>query len=84
MEWYIDDIPTVPGQTTSQGAGHKGDWVLFHPVYSKDELKAVKVLQHEPQNVPDRAAQIFVKSLRYVWWMIATFSVSPAILLSHV
>lgn len=44
----------------------RGDWVLFHPVYTPSELKAVKVLRHEPENMRDRAAAFLVKALRCV------------------
>jgi hypothetical protein len=44
----------------------RGDWVLFHPVYTPSELKAVKVLRHEPENMRDRAAALLVKALRCV------------------
>lgn len=59
-----DDSPTVPGHTITQSEEHRGDWVLFHPVYTPSELKAVKVLRHEPKNIPDRLAGLFVRGLR--------------------
>ncbi|KZT59555.1 alternative oxidase, partial [Calocera cornea HHB12733] len=31
-----------------------GDWVLFHPVYSPDELKSVDVVRHTPLNFSDK------------------------------
>jgi len=42
----------------------KGDWVLFHPVYSTSELKSVEVLHREPRNISDRLANIMVYVLR--------------------
>ena len=48
------------------GPGDRGDWVLFHPVYTPSELKAVEVLHRTPDNMRDRAASILVKALRYV------------------
>lgn len=32
----VDDVSTVPPMV-------RGDWVLFHPVYTQEELKAVEV-----------------------------------------
>jgi ubiquinol oxidase len=63
-----DDLPTMPTQFTplQPQPGDRGDWVLFHPVYTPDELKAVRVLRHEPQNIQDRAAAFLVKALRCV------------------
>lgn len=45
---------------------HQGDWVLFHPVYTQDELKAVRVLQHERKTTGDKVASLFVAALRFV------------------
>lgn len=43
---FEDDSSLVPvsgGDISHQNAGHHGDWVLFHPVYTPEELKAVEV-----------------------------------------
>lgn len=42
----------------------RGDWVLFHPVYTPSELKAVQVLRHQPENMGDRVAAFLVRALR--------------------
>jgi ubiquinol oxidase len=34
---------TASGDISHQNNGHHGDWVLFHPVYTPEELKAVEV-----------------------------------------
>lgn len=38
----LPPVSLPPGGDISSG-GHHGDWVLFHPVYSPEELKAVEV-----------------------------------------
>ncbi|KAL0064691.1 inducible alternative oxidase 2 [Marasmius tenuissimus] len=42
-----------------------GDWVLFHPVYTPEELKAVEVLHREATCFSDRAAASLVKLSRW-------------------
>ncbi|GJE98288.1 alternative oxidase [Phanerochaete sordida] len=42
----------------------RGDWVLFHPVYSDEELKAVKVVHRDPTTLPDKVARALVRFAR--------------------
>lgn len=42
-----------------------GDWVLFHPVYSPEELRAVEVLHRQPQTFSDKVALYLVKLCRW-------------------
>ncbi|KAI9509185.1 alternative oxidase-domain-containing protein, partial [Russula earlei] len=51
--------PTAPTQNVN------GDWVLFHPVYTPDELKAVEVLHRTPQTFADKFAYWLVKLSRW-------------------
>lgn len=41
-----------------------GDWVLFHPVYSPEELKSVDVVRHTPANLSDRLIRDLVSFTR--------------------
>ncbi|KAG1772293.1 AOX, alternative oxidase mitochondrial precursor [Suillus occidentalis] len=43
----------------------RGDWVLFHPVYSQEEIKAVEVLQREAKTISDKIAYNLVKVDKY-------------------
>ncbi|KAF7768181.1 hypothetical protein Agabi119p4_7424 [Agaricus bisporus var. burnettii] len=45
----------------------RGDWVLFHPVYNKDEVKAVKVLHRKRLNFSDSVAYGLVKLARVLF-----------------
>ncbi|CCM03525.1 uncharacterized protein FIBRA_05659 [Fibroporia radiculosa] len=54
-----DAVSTVPSST------FKGDWVLFHPVYTQEELKSVDVLHREAKSVSDKIAWTFVRLLRW-------------------
>lgn len=53
---FSEDIPTSnQGLTTPDAVSTlptivRGDWVLFHPVYSPEELKAVEVLRTTPRS----------------------------------
>ncbi|KAJ6552045.1 AOX, alternative oxidase mitochondrial precursor [Mycena vulgaris] len=42
-----DAVSTVPTMV-------RGDWVLFHPVYTPEEMKAVKVLHKEAKTMADK------------------------------
>ncbi|KAJ7689055.1 alternative oxidase-domain-containing protein [Mycena rosella] len=53
-----DAVSTVPTMV-------RGDWVLFHPVYSPEEMKAVKVLHREAKTMPDRLAYGLVRLSRW-------------------
>jgi hypothetical protein len=41
-----------------------GDWVLFHPAYSKEEMQAVKVVRHPRKTFGDHVAAFFIRALR--------------------
>ncbi|KAI0699106.1 alternative oxidase [Cytidiella melzeri] len=42
----------------------KGDWVLFHPVYSENELRAVKVMHRVADKFSDKLAYLLVRTAR--------------------
>ncbi|KAI0320153.1 alternative oxidase [Amylostereum chailletii] len=54
-----DATPTI-----AKSVDVKGDWVLFHPVYTPAELKAPEVLHHDAKNFSDWLAASFVKVAR--------------------
>ncbi|KAH7913407.1 AOX, alternative oxidase mitochondrial precursor [Hygrophoropsis aurantiaca] len=65
-----DSSSTKQGLTSSDGvstvpADVHGDWVLFHPVYSSDELKAVEVLHRDAKTISDKIACNLVKLMRW-------------------
>jgi len=53
-----DAVSTVPTM-------FKGDWVLFHPVYTPQELKAVEVLHREAKTLPDKLAYGLMRLARW-------------------
>ncbi|THH30716.1 hypothetical protein EUX98_g3451 [Antrodiella citrinella] len=57
-------IAVAASQGASEMAEVKGDWVLFHPVYTPDEMKAVEVMHRDAKNMSDRVAVLFVWLLR--------------------
>jgi len=69
------DMP--PAALASQGASEvqevRGDWVLFHPVYTPDELRAVEVMHREAKTMSDKAAVLFVWLLRFGFDLISGY-----------
>ncbi|EAU88999.2 alternative oxidase [Coprinopsis cinerea okayama7 len=55
----------------------RGDWVLFHPVYSPAELKAVEVLHQEPKTVADKAAKALVIISRKLFDVFSLYKAKP-------
>ncbi|KAJ7929586.1 alternative oxidase-domain-containing protein [Mycena leptocephala] len=53
-----DAVSTVPTMV-------RGDWVLFHPVYTPEEMRAVQVLHRDAKTVPDKLAYGLVRLARY-------------------
>jgi hypothetical protein len=53
-----DAVSTVPTMV-------RGDWVLFHPVYTPEEMKAVQVLHKEAKTVSDKLAYGLVRLARF-------------------
>ncbi|KAJ4482212.1 mitochondrial alternative oxidase [Lentinula aciculospora] len=53
------------GDISHQNTGNHGDWVLFHPVYTPEELKAVEVLHREATCFSDKLAVNLVKLCRW-------------------
>ncbi|KAG9019876.1 hypothetical protein FRB90_000006 [Tulasnella sp. 427] len=60
-----DNLIPVKSDNTSALTSVTGDWVLFHPVYTPEEVNAVKVLQHERKTISDKIASACVAVLRY-------------------
>ena len=54
-----DAASTVPSTTI------QGDWVLFHPVYTTEEMKAVEVLHREAKTLSDKFACNLVRFARW-------------------
>jgi len=50
-------VSTVPSTV-------RGDWVLFHPVYTQEELKAVEVLHRNARTSSDKVAYGLVRLAR--------------------
>ncbi|KZV71752.1 alternative oxidase [Peniophora sp. CONT] len=59
-------IKTIPAAIAKADAHDefKGDWVLFHPVYSPEELHAVTVLKRDAKTWQDKLASGFVAFTR--------------------
>ncbi|KAF5360399.1 hypothetical protein D9756_004761 [Leucocoprinus leucothites] len=51
----------------------RGDWVLFHPVYSPEELKAVQVLHRERRSISDKMAYGLVRLARTIFDLVSGY-----------
>ncbi|KAI0670749.1 alternative oxidase [Trametes maxima] len=55
----------------------KGDWVLFHPVYTEEELRSVEVLHRESKTFSDKVAYSFVRLLRWGFDLVSGYKHKP-------
>jgi len=71
--------PAIPAITEQNAAStvpnyfYRGDWVLFHPVYSTSEIKAVEVLHRKPTSWSDRVAQGLVRTARGLFDLVSGY-----------
>ncbi|KAI0031474.1 alternative oxidase [Vararia minispora EC-137] len=66
--------------TVFRGSGAdliKGDWVLFHPVYSPKELTSVEVKYRTPKTLSDRIASSFVHICRLSFDFVSGYKDKP-------
>jgi len=55
----------------------RGDWVLFHPVYTPEEVKAVEVLHRDPTCASDSVARGLVKFARTMFDIVSARKNKP-------
>lgn len=55
----------------------RGDWVLFHPVYTLEELKAVEVIHRDAKTVGDKIAVFLVKFARRSFDIVSRYRHKP-------
>ncbi|EPT05245.1 hypothetical protein FOMPIDRAFT_1139333 [Fomitopsis schrenkii] len=75
-----DTTPAPPAkQEDSAGVPSvvKGDWVLFHPVYTPDELRSVDILHREANTFSDKVAHTFVRILRWGFDIVSGYKHKP-------
>ncbi|KAK7052567.1 alternative oxidase [Favolaschia claudopus] len=61
-----DGVSTVPTMV-------RGDWVLFHPVYTPEEVKAVEVIHQETKTLADKVAHRFVKLMKRTFDLVSRY-----------
>ncbi|KAI0754978.1 alternative oxidase [Daedaleopsis nitida] len=75
---HIKDVPPKsPPAVTSTGQAIHGDWVLFHPVYTSDELRSVEVLFRDSKTFADKIALSFVKIARWAFDIASGYKHKP-------
>ncbi|KAJ8488618.1 hypothetical protein ONZ51_g3417 [Trametes cubensis] len=75
---HIRDLPLKsisPVEGASQGV--TGDWVLFHPVYTPEELRSVQVLHRYAETLSDKVAYGFVQLARRVFDLVSGYKHRP-------
>ncbi|KZT17491.1 alternative oxidase [Neolentinus lepideus HHB14362 ss-1] len=65
------DLPTV--SKVVGGNAVKGDWVLFHPVYTADELKAVEIVHNKATTFSDKIAHGLVTYTRKLFDLVSGY-----------
>ncbi|OCH85574.1 alternative oxidase [Obba rivulosa] len=55
----------------------KGDWVLFHPVYSPEELRSVQIMHRDAKTFSDKVAVTFVRLLRWGFDIASGYKYKP-------
>ncbi|OSD07210.1 alternative oxidase [Trametes coccinea BRFM310] len=75
---HIKDLPPK-APVTLNVADHniKGDWVLFHPVYTEEELRSVEVLHREAKTLSDKIAYNFVRLARWAFDIASGYKHKP-------
>ncbi|KAI0761929.1 alternative oxidase [Trametes elegans] len=73
---HIKDLPPkAPVAATAHDI--KGDWVLFHPVYTDEELRSVEVLHREAKTFADKIAYNFVRLARWGFDIVSNYKHKP-------
>ncbi|THH11665.1 hypothetical protein EW145_g505 [Phellinidium pouzarii] len=70
---HYGDIPAV--SSARDGGPIADDWVMFHPVYTKEELKAVQTSAHrEALTMSDKFANFLIRVLRFGFDLVSGYS----------
>ncbi|RPD77852.1 alternative oxidase [Lentinus tigrinus ALCF2SS1-7] len=74
---HIKDLPPKASVPVTTDNAIKGDWVLFHPVYTPEELRSVEVLFRESKTFSDKVAHSFVKIARWAFDIASGYKHKP-------
>ncbi|KAF9454745.1 mitochondrial alternative oxidase [Macrolepiota fuliginosa MF-IS2] len=69
----LDSELTKESAATTVPTMVRGDWVLFHPVYSPEEIKAVKVIHRERRTLSDKFAYGLVRLARTMFDLVSGY-----------
>jgi hypothetical protein len=67
----------IPPLKTPESQKITGDWVLFHPVYTPSELKAVDILHRPPQTPSDKFAYGLARLCRWGFDFVSGYKHKP-------
>lgn len=62
-----------PAREDPLSSSSSGSWTLMNPIYTEDELNAVKVVNREPVTLADKGAHGMVKLLRRIFDMVSGY-----------
>jgi len=80
---YKDDVLGAKAARTDYHSSNQltktpiGDWVLFHPVYTEEELKSVSVYHRTPEGAGDKIALALVKLARWGFDFVSRYKYKP-------
>ncbi|QRV77572.1 alternative oxidase [Ceratobasidium sp. AG-Ba] len=80
---FVDDVLGAKAPRTDYHSANQitktptGDWVLFHPVYTEEELKSVSVLHRTPETAGDKIALRLVKLCRWGFDLFSGYKHKP-------
>src|SRR4051812_21121367 len=61
---HFKDTAPLPSASVQESKEITGDWVLFHPVYTPEEVRSVKVIHRKAGHISDYIARGLVKTSR--------------------
>ncbi|KAH9922798.1 alternative oxidase [Epithele typhae] len=74
---HLKDMPQQAPPTPAAAKEIRGDWVLFHPVYTPEELRSVEVLHREAKTMSDKVAWLFVRLARWGFDRVSGYKHKP-------
>ena len=61
---HTTEVPTISPRAPADESRTMEDWVLYHPVYTEEQVRAVRVTHHESNSFADKLAAGLVKTFR--------------------
>lgn len=75
---FVTDVaprPIASVPTTKRSHLHE-DWLMYRPVYTAEEVNAVKIVRQERVTMTDKVASLMVKAARFGFDFVTRYKVS--------